>query len=111
MRSKYLILLLFITLACIEVSAKKHPLRPRLTRNDFPEDFIFGSATSAYQVLVLFIYSVNFILLFVNFLQICSVKVLLMKMVEVQVSGTPSLKISQVLSCVHSKKWIDDDPS
>ncbi|KAL0714765.1 hypothetical protein Bca4012_021744 [Brassica carinata] len=49
MRSKCLLLLLLITLACIGVLAKNHSSRPRLSRNDFPEDFIFGSATSAYQ--------------------------------------------------------------
>ncbi|KFK42881.1 hypothetical protein AALP_AA1G050700 [Arabis alpina] len=45
MRSKCLFLLLLITL----VSAKNHSSRPKIRRNDFPEDFIFGSATSAYQ--------------------------------------------------------------
>ncbi|CAH2063439.1 unnamed protein product [Thlaspi arvense] len=49
MRCKCLLLLLIITLAYIGVSAKNHSSRPRLRRNDFPEDFIFGSATSAYK--------------------------------------------------------------
>ncbi|XP_010413600.1 PREDICTED: beta-glucosidase 16 isoform X1 [Camelina sativa] len=49
MGSKFISLLLLITLTCIGVSAKKHSSRPILSRNDFPEDFIFGSATSAYQ--------------------------------------------------------------
>uniref|UniRef100_A0A1J3FMS6 Beta-glucosidase 16 n=1 Tax=Noccaea caerulescens TaxID=107243 RepID=A0A1J3FMS6_NOCCA len=49
MRSKCLLLLLLITLSCIGISAKKHSSRPKLRRSDFPEDFIFGSATSAYQ--------------------------------------------------------------
>ncbi|KAL0848469.1 hypothetical protein Bca101_021716 [Brassica carinata] len=47
--SKCLLLLLLITLSCMGVLAKNHSSRPRLRRNDFPEDFIFGSATSAYQ--------------------------------------------------------------
>ncbi|WZZ17999.1 hypothetical protein YC2023_111088 [Brassica napus] len=49
MKSKGLLLLLLITLAYNGVFAKNRSSRPRLRRNDFPEDFIFGSATSAYQ--------------------------------------------------------------
>ncbi|KAL1196609.1 Beta-glucosidase 16 [Cardamine amara subsp. amara] len=50
MRSKSLrLLLLLIALAYIGVFAKNHSSRPKLRRSDFPEDFIFGSATSAYQ--------------------------------------------------------------
>ncbi|KAL0772370.1 PREDICTED: beta-glucosidase 16-like isoform X2 [Brassica oleracea var. oleracea] len=49
MRSKCLLLLLIITSIYVGVSAKNHSSRPILRRSDFPEDFIFGSATSAYQ--------------------------------------------------------------
>ncbi|KAL0866922.1 hypothetical protein Bca101_046040 [Brassica carinata] len=49
MRSKCLLLLLLITSIYVGVSAKNHSSRPFLRRSDFPEDFIFGSATSAYQ--------------------------------------------------------------
>ncbi|XP_010494507.1 PREDICTED: beta-glucosidase 14 isoform X2 [Camelina sativa] len=50
MRTKYLCLLVFIVLVSNEVVAKKHSSTPKLRRSDFPKDFIFGSATSAYQV-------------------------------------------------------------
>ncbi|CAG7905301.1 unnamed protein product [Brassica rapa] len=49
MRSKCLLLLLIITSIYVGVSAKNHFSIPILRRSDFPEDFIFGSATSAYQ--------------------------------------------------------------
>ncbi|VYS69294.1 unnamed protein product [Arabidopsis thaliana] len=51
MRTKYFSLLVFIiVLASNEVIAKKHSSTPKLRRSDFPKDFIFGAATSAYQV-------------------------------------------------------------
>ncbi|KAL0793722.1 hypothetical protein Bca101_065099 [Brassica carinata] len=50
MRGKYLSLLVLIVLACNEVIAKNNSSTPNLKRSDFPKDFIFGSATSAYQV-------------------------------------------------------------
>ena len=43
-------LLVLIALASNEVFAKKKSSRSKLRRSDFPEGFIFGSATSAYQV-------------------------------------------------------------
>ncbi|CAH2063441.1 unnamed protein product [Thlaspi arvense] len=49
MKSNCLFLLLLVTSAYIGVYAKNHSSRPKLRRSDFPEDFIFGSATSAYQ--------------------------------------------------------------
>ncbi|CAN6842350.1 unnamed protein product [Brassica oleracea] len=50
MRGEYLSLLVLIVLASNEVLAKKNSLTPKLRRSDFPEDFVFGSATSAYQI-------------------------------------------------------------
>ncbi|KAL0769973.1 hypothetical protein Bca101_035123 [Brassica carinata] len=51
MRGKYLCLLVLIVLASNEVlAAKNNSSTPKLRRSDFPEDFIFGSATSAYQI-------------------------------------------------------------
>ncbi|XP_033147578.1 beta-glucosidase 15 [Brassica rapa] len=52
MRGKYLCLLVLIVLASNEVLAAKNnsSTTPKLRRSDFPEDFIFGSATSAYQI-------------------------------------------------------------
>ena len=51
MRGKYLsLLVVLIVLACNEAIAKNSSSTPKLKRNDFPKDFIFGSATSAYQV-------------------------------------------------------------
>ncbi|CDY69251.1 BnaUnng03130D [Brassica napus] len=49
MRGKYLSLLVLV-LASSEVLAMSNSSIPKLRRSDFPEDFIFGSATSAYQV-------------------------------------------------------------
>ncbi|KFK42879.1 hypothetical protein AALP_AA1G050600 [Arabis alpina] len=49
MRSKCLCLVLLITSVYTGVSGKNHSSRPKLRRNDFPQEFIFGSATSAYQ--------------------------------------------------------------
>ncbi|CAH8263557.1 unnamed protein product [Arabidopsis lyrata] len=50
MTNKYFCLLVFIVLASNEVVAKRHSSTPKLRKYDFPEDFIFGAATSAYQV-------------------------------------------------------------
>ncbi|CAE6009266.1 unnamed protein product [Arabidopsis arenosa] len=50
MTNKYFCLLVFIVLASDEVVAKRHSSTPKLRKIDFPEDFIFGAATSAYQV-------------------------------------------------------------
>ncbi|CAG7871212.1 unnamed protein product [Brassica rapa] len=50
MRGKYMFLLVLIALASNEVFAKKKSSRSKLRISDFPEGFIFGSATSAYQV-------------------------------------------------------------
>nr|VDD04765.1 unnamed protein product [Brassica oleracea] len=51
MRGKYLCLLVLIVLASNEVlAAKNNSSTPKLRRSDFPKDFIFGSATSAYQI-------------------------------------------------------------
>ena len=51
MRGKYLsLLVVLIVLACNEAIAKSSSSTPKLKRSDFPKDFIFGSATSAYQV-------------------------------------------------------------
>ncbi|CAH8386332.1 unnamed protein product [Eruca vesicaria subsp. sativa] len=43
-------LLVLFALASNEVVAKKKSSTPKLRRSDFPKGFIFGSATSAYQV-------------------------------------------------------------
>ncbi|KAH0887411.1 hypothetical protein HID58_063507 [Brassica napus] len=51
MRGKYFsLLIVFIVLAFNGVLAQNNSSTPKLRRSDFPEDFIFGSATSAYQV-------------------------------------------------------------
>ncbi|KAL0671857.1 hypothetical protein Bca4012_034561 [Brassica carinata] len=51
MRGKYFsFLIVFIVLAFNGVLAQNNSSTPKLRRSDFPEDFIFGSATSAYQV-------------------------------------------------------------
>uniref|UniRef100_A0A0D3BPU4 thioglucosidase n=1 Tax=Brassica oleracea var. oleracea TaxID=109376 RepID=A0A0D3BPU4_BRAOL len=51
MRGKYLCLLVLIVLASNEVlAASNNSSTPKVRRSDFPEDFIFGSATSAYQI-------------------------------------------------------------
>ncbi|XP_033145142.1 beta-glucosidase 15 isoform X1 [Brassica rapa] len=50
MRGEYLSLLVLIVLASSEVLAKNNSSTPKLRRSDFPEDFVFGSATSAYQI-------------------------------------------------------------
>lgn len=44
------LLVVLIVLASNEVLANNNSSTPKLRRSDFPEDFIFGSATSAYQV-------------------------------------------------------------
>ncbi|KAL0866190.1 hypothetical protein Bca101_045308 [Brassica carinata] len=41
--------MLLITSAYVEVFARNHSSRPKLRRSDFPQGFIFGCATSAYQ--------------------------------------------------------------
>jgi beta-glucosidase len=52
MRGNYLsLLVVLIVLASNDVLANNNSSTPKLRRSDFPEDFIFGSATSAYQVL------------------------------------------------------------
>lgn len=111
MRSKCLFLLFLISLAYIGVSGKNHSSRPKLKRNDFPEDFIFGSATSAYQVFsfldnclsgLVLILSSNLKCCFVKSFRFCSVKVLPIKMAEDQVSGTHTRKNSQVF--LHNQK-------
>ncbi|KAG7572232.1 Glycoside hydrolase superfamily [Arabidopsis suecica] len=50
MAIKYFYLLVFIVLASDKVVAKRHSSTPKLRKSDFSEDFIFGAATSAYQV-------------------------------------------------------------
>jgi beta-glucosidase len=51
MRGNYLsLLVVLIVLASNDVLANNNSSTPKLRRSDFPEDFIFGSATSAYQV-------------------------------------------------------------
>ncbi|KAF3579200.1 hypothetical protein DY000_02035974 [Brassica cretica] len=51
MRGKcFSLLIVFIVLAFNGVLAQNNSSTPKLRRSDFPEDFIFGSATSAYQV-------------------------------------------------------------
>ncbi|RID54559.1 hypothetical protein BRARA_G01871 [Brassica rapa] len=40
---------MLITSAYVGVFAKNHSSRPKLRRSDFPQGFIFGCATSAYQ--------------------------------------------------------------
>ena len=51
MRGKYFsLLIVFIVLVFNGVLAQNNSSTPKLRRSDFPEDFIFGSATSAYQV-------------------------------------------------------------
>ncbi|KAJ4903221.1 Beta-glucosidase 14 [Raphanus sativus] len=49
MRGKHIFLLVLIVLAFNEIHAKNNSSTPKLRRSDFPEDFVFGSATSAYQ--------------------------------------------------------------
>ncbi|XP_048591617.1 beta-glucosidase 16-like [Brassica napus] len=49
MRSEGLVFMLLITSAYVGVFAKNHSSRPKLRRSDFPQGFIFGCATSAYQ--------------------------------------------------------------
>ena len=66
MRGKYLSLLVLIVLASSEALAMSNSSIPKLRRSDFPEDFIFGSATSAYQVYLFFVSS-NY---YYSFLQI-----------------------------------------
>ncbi|KAG2309628.1 hypothetical protein Bca52824_029376 [Brassica carinata] len=51
MRGKsFSLVIVLIVLASNGVFAQKNSSTPKLRRSDFPEDFIFGSATSAYQV-------------------------------------------------------------
>ncbi|CAN8278333.1 unnamed protein product [Cochlearia groenlandica] len=47
---KHIFLVVLILLASNEVIAKKKSSTPKLRRSDFPQDFVFGSSTSAYQV-------------------------------------------------------------
>lgn len=76
------------------------------TRSDFPEDFVFGAATSAYQVTDdpvrgsrtwihgAFLCVVHRRQLFFSYFEMncsCSMRVLLLRMVGAQAFGTPSL--------------------